>query len=89
MMKWMKNTSGKPDAVLTMAFIGFLIVVIKVLMAGSTLVWNGDTISFGEIDATTIGAILTPTLGAYVARRYTDKKFPCLHDENCEEEEEE
>jgi len=75
MNPWMTNTSGKKDAVLTMAFIGFILVVIKVLLAGSTIIWNGDTISFGEIDAPTIGAILTPTLGAYCARRFTDKKY--------------
>lgn len=72
---WIKNTEGKPDAVLTMALIGFLVVVFRVLLAGVSLVWGDKSLALSDIDTGTIGAILTPTLGAYVARRYTDKYF--------------
>ena len=58
-----------------MTLMGFLVVVVKLLLAGSTLVFNGDTYSFGDIGAAEIAAVLTPTLGAYVSRRYTDRKF--------------
>jgi hypothetical protein len=70
---WMKNTDGERDAILTMAFIGFIVVLIKVLLSG--VVIGGKDLSLGSIDAATIGAVLAPTLGAYVARRYTDRKF--------------
>jgi hypothetical protein len=75
-MFWMlKNSSGKKDAVLTMAVVGFAFCVFKMLLAGVTLQLGGREISFGTIDASTIAAILTPTLGSYVARRYTDRKY--------------
>ena len=70
---WMKNTDGKRDAVLTMAFVAFVVVIVKVLLSG--VVIKKFDVSFGTIDAVTIAACLTPTLGAYVSRRYTDKKF--------------
>ena len=72
-MTWLKNSDGNPDAVLTMAFIGFVVVLLKVFLSGVTIM--GTDVSLGVIDATTIGAVLVPTLGAYISRRYTDKKF--------------
>jgi len=74
-MIWIKNTDGAPDAVLTMALIGFLTVIIKVLGSGATFTVLGNIVTVGTIDASTIAAILTPTLTAYVSRRYTDQKF--------------
>ena len=71
---WLRNSEGKPDAVLTMTFMGFVVVLFKVVMGGVAVPFL-DGYSFGEIDATVIGALLTPTLGAYVARRYTDKRW--------------
>ncbi len=75
MKLWIKNTVGKPDAVLTLTLIGFIIVMLKLLIAGSSLTISGNTYTAGTIDASVIAAVLTPTLGAYVARRYTDKKY--------------
>jgi hypothetical protein len=72
---WIKNTDGKKDAVLTLALAGFVVVLLKVLLGGFHLEVAGKDITLGTIDASVIGAILTPTLGAYVARRYTDKKY--------------
>lgn len=72
---WMKNTDGRPDAVLTMTFVGFIVVVVKILLGGATIEYDGTKYSFGELDAAVVGALLTPTLGSYVARRWTDKKF--------------
>ncbi len=60
-MIWIKNTDDKHDAVLTMAVLAFLLCLVKVALNGV----------FGTIDAGIIAALLTPTLGAYVARRYT------------------
>jgi len=67
---WIRNTDGKPDAVLTMTMMGFMTVLFKVMLSG--VIIAGYT--FGGIDAGTIAAIMTPTLGAYVARKYTDSK---------------
>lgn len=72
---WIRNTENRPDAVLTMTLLGFLIVIVKVLLAGMSVVVNGNTYGFGTIDAAVIAAVLTPTLGSYVARRYTDRKY--------------
>lgn len=59
-----------------MSTIGFIVVILKVLLMGVSIVIDGKPIvTFGTIDATVIGAIITPTLGAYVTRRYMDKKF--------------
>jgi len=81
-MRWIKNTSGHPDAILTLTLMGFVVVIIKLLLAGSTLIFNDNTYSFGDIGAAEIAAVLTPTLGAYVSRRYTDKKFSAEHPKN-------
>lgn len=72
---WIRNTDGRKDAVLTLTLVGFVVVVIKLLLAGSSLVLGADKYTFGDIDAAEIMAILTPTLGAYVSRRYTDRKY--------------
>lgn len=73
---WMKNTDGRSDAVLTMAFVGFVVVVAKTLVSGVTLTFGPESaLSFGTLDAAMAGTILTSTLGAYCARRYTEKKF--------------
>jgi hypothetical protein len=72
---WIKNSDGKPDAVLTMALVGFAIVLVKVLASGVTFAFQGVDYNMGSVDASTVAAILTPTLGSYVARKYTDKKF--------------
>lgn len=75
-MFWMiKNSSGKKDAILTFAVVGFAFCLIKLLLAGVTIAIAGHTFDCGTIDGSSIAAILTPTLGAYVARRYTDRKY--------------
>jgi len=72
---WVKNTEGKRDAMLSMSVWGFFIILIKVLVGGITFQVAGKDICLGQVDAAVIGAILTPTLGAYVTRRYTDVKY--------------
>lgn len=71
-MKWIKNTSGKPDAMLTFACGGFVVVMFKVLFDGVSITLGGHPIGFGTIDASSIAAVLTPILGAYVGRKWTD-----------------
>lgn len=72
-MRWMKNTDGKPDAVLTMSFVAFLVVAVKYFLSGFILTIGSTTLQAEGVDGGAIAALLTPTLGAYVARRYTDK----------------
>lgn len=72
---WINNTDGKPDAVLTMTLAGFVVVLVKFLLSNVVLTLADRTFNFGSVDGSMIGALLTPTLGAYCARRYTDRKF--------------
>ncbi len=59
-MTWLKNSRGKPDAMLTFSAATLAVVLGKVV--------------FGGLDAGTIGALLTPTLGAYVGRRWMERE---------------
>jgi hypothetical protein len=79
---WIKNSKGQRDAVLTFTLVGFVVCMLKVLFGGSVFVVYGYTLNFGPIDATTIGAILGPTLGSYVARRWNDGKSTKPADES-------
>jgi hypothetical protein len=65
-----KNSKGEKDAILTITIIAFVVVITKFLLSGVSL----GGFSFGEVDSSSIAALLTPTLGSYVARQYTDKK---------------
>lgn len=73
---WLNNPDGKPDAVLTFSAVAFATVIFKLLFAGLALPasWKiGWTVQ--PIDATTIGAILLPTLGAYVSNKYVNLNY--------------
>lgn len=75
-MFWMmRNSDGKKDGVFTMACVGFAFCLVKMLLVGVVLQVAGHEVNFGTIDGATIAAILTPTLGAYVGRKYTDRKY--------------
>nr|BDD46253.1 hypothetical protein 85 [bacterium] len=74
---WMKNTNGKPDAMLTIAMIAFLVVVLNIILATfGTVTILGTTLTFVAMDSGTLAAFLTPTLGAYVTRRWTSAAYP-------------
>ena len=70
-----KNSDGKRDPILTLAIFAVVVVLLKVLANGVSFTVMGAPVSFGSIDGGLVGAILTPTLGAAVAHRYTDKHF--------------
>ena len=74
---WLKNSSGKKDAMLTFATIAFGIVSLNILLSTiQELVLNsGNSISFQILDPGTMTAYLAATLGAYVSRRWTDRKY--------------
>ena len=42
-------------------------VLVKFFAAGTAISLFGQAITFGQVDGGTIAALLTPTLGAYVA----------------------
>ncbi len=74
-MRWMLlNSRGKPDAMLSIAVVSVAVVLVKFLFGGAVISWSGNSITLGQLDAASIAAMLTPTLGAYVARRHTDSK---------------
>lgn len=85
MKLWLKNSEGKRDAVLTMTIATLVVVLLKVVISG---VKFGD-VEFSPMDAGLVVALLTPTLGAYVARRYTDKKLDPVVILDTEEEKKE
>lgn len=77
MTLWLRNTSGKKDAVLTLAVATVVVVLLKVLAAGISVTIAAKTYALGSMpDGGVIASLLTPTLGAYVARRHTDANAP-------------
>jgi hypothetical protein len=75
-MKWMKNTKGKPDSMLTFAFIAFAVVTLNILLATFGRVsFGGFEIGLQAMEASTMTAYLGATFTAYVTRRWTDKKY--------------
>lgn len=68
---WITNPgTGDEDTMLTLAVYSLAIILIKFL--GSEMTFG--PVTFGNLDGAVVASILTPTLGAYVARRYTDNK---------------
>ncbi len=78
-MTWLKNTDGKPDAVLTFSAVSLAVILVKFIFSEITI----GPLAMGNLDAGVIAAILTPCLGSYCARRYTDKLNPNKDDSNA------
>lgn len=75
-MNWIKNSSGKPDAMLTFAFIAFCVVTINmILWSFSPYTIFGKIIIVKLFEQTASTAYLAATFGSYVGRKYTDRKF--------------
>ena len=73
---WIKNTDGKPDAMLTFATISFFAVTLNVLLATiGQLSIAGNIIEFQTLDSGTMGVYLAATFTAYVSRRLTDRHY--------------
>lgn len=70
-MIWMiRNSRGRKDALLTFSVMSITVILIKVLLNGVNIKgW-----SFGVIDASLVGAVLVPTLGAYTTKRVVGGK---------------
>ena len=73
-MRWIKNTKGKPDAMLTFSTISFIVVVFNIILStfGSISV-ESFNLEFRPMDAGTMGVFLGATFTAYVSRRATDE----------------
>lgn len=70
---WIKHPRNKkPDVMLTVAVVTVAIVLGKFLLNGVSIKLFGTPVSFGTVNAGMIGALLTPTLGAYALRKMSD-----------------
>lgn len=65
--------TGERSFTMTAAAMTLAVVLLKTLLTGITIASFGD---LGGMDAGLAAALLTPTLGAYVARKYTDANAP-------------
>ena len=75
-MHWIKNTKGKPDAMLTFAFLAFSVVTLNILLATfGRISYNDFEIGFQSMDAASMTAYLAATFTAYVTRRWTDRRY--------------
>lgn len=78
---WIKNTEGKPDAMLTFATISFFAVTLNVLLATiGHISFGGNSIELQTLDSSTMGVYLAATFTAYVSRRLTDKHYTGTQD---------
>lgn len=72
---YMKDSDGKKSFTVTMSIITFAVVMLKVLVGGTSFTIGGVSMAFGNIGSDEIMALLGPTLGAYSFRRYTDRRY--------------
>jgi hypothetical protein len=72
---YMKDSDGKKSFTVTMSIITFAVVMLKVLVGGTSFTIGGTSFSFGSIGSDEIISLLGPTLGAYSFRRYTDSRY--------------
>lgn len=87
-MFWIKNTSGKKDAMLTFAFLAFAVVTLNILLSTfGRISYNGFEIGFSAMEASSMTAYLAATFTAYVTRRWTDKKFVDDKDDSKDKDE--
>lgn len=72
---YLNDSDGKKSLTATLSIIAFAIVMVKVLLNNSAIQVGGLAYSFGSIGSTEIAAVLSPILGTYAFRRYTDKRY--------------
>lgn len=72
---YMKDSDGKKSFTVTMSIITFVVVMLKVLVGGTSFTIGGVSMDFGNIGSDEIIALMGPTLGAYSFRRYTDRRY--------------
>lgn len=70
---WMINTKGKPDALLTMMFVAFILSSIMALVGMIDTIKVGETeVSSREFDIGYASIVLIPLIAAYTGKRYGD-----------------
>lgn len=72
----LNDSTGNKSLTHTLSVVAFIVVMVKVIVGGASIVIGSFSYSFGTIDSLSIAAILGPVLGAYVARRYTETNAP-------------
>ncbi len=73
---WVRNTGGKPDAMLTFALFSFIVVTLNIFLSTFSSVTIGETmLQFEALDSSIMAVYLGATFTAYVSRRYTDTRF--------------
>jgi hypothetical protein len=73
---WVKNTKKKEDAMLTFATISFAVTTLCFLLSAIGHISFGSfSADFSPMDSGLMTAYLGATFSAYVARRWTDKKY--------------
>jgi hypothetical protein len=78
-MRWIKNSAGQQDAMLTFAIGGFIVTIISIFASFIDDITVGDwSITVGKADAAMVSAFLGATLLAYVRRR--DQKDKNAHE---------
>ena len=88
-MHWIKNTSGKSDAMLTFAFLAFSVVTLNILLSTfGRISFKDFEIGFQSMEAAAMTAYLGATFTAYVTRRWTDRKYIPGEEEGEDEENE-
>ena len=73
-VRWLKSGDGHEDPVLTMVWIGFLVIVFRVSVSDLTINVLHQTLAFKAIDPLVIGAFFAPLLTAFVANHYNNMK---------------
>lgn len=72
---FMKDSDGKKSFTVTISVITFAVVMLKVLVGGTSFSIGGVNVAFGNIGSDEIVALLGPTLGAYSFRKYTATRY--------------
>jgi hypothetical protein len=75
-MPWFKDRDGIQDPILTFATLSISVILFKMLFHGVVISWPPHFVfTVSSLDASAIGAILLPTLGAYVSNKYVVYNF--------------
>lgn len=70
---WMKNTSGKADAALTLMVASFMLSCVLAMAGAFGEIRVGNTsVSFNEYNMGFATTVLVPLIGLYFGRRWTD-----------------
>lgn len=86
-MFWVKNTSGKPDAMLTFAVVSFAVVTLNLFLSTfAEISVFGHSFTLAPLDSGTLTAYLGATFTAYVTRRWTDKRYSIPSEKSSNED---